>query len=179
MTISFENWKALMEEGNLAHSQRHYAAAEIAYEKALKEAESWPLQDTALEQDQLDMRLTKSLNNMAALYQSQGKYKFAEELYLRSLDIKKRLYTEEHYEVSVAMLNLGTLFCAKGDFEQAETFLERSLEIREKVLGPEHPDLAKALHKYALVLRKLQRLKDADSLEARAMKILAADPGST
>ncbi len=37
-----------------------------------------------------------SLNNLAALYQSQGKYEQAEPLYIQALDMQRRVLGEEH-----------------------------------------------------------------------------------
>lgn len=170
MSISFDNWKSLLEEGYSAHSQGRLAIAEEAYAAALKEAESWPTQESPEVQRDIDERLTKSLNNMAAIYQTQGKYKMAEGLYLKSLSIKKRLFGEEHDDVALAMLNLGMLYSGMKDYEQAENYLKQSLTIREKALAPDHPNLAKILQTYATFLRKRQRYKDAEIIEARIVK---------
>ena len=169
---SFRRWKSLIENGNLAYSQRRYAAAETAFGEALKEAESWPSHGAGEMQSEIDARLTKSLNNMAALYHSQGKYKMAEDLYLKALDIKRRLYPEENEEIAVALQNLAILYSAKRDYTQAEAYFIRTLQILEKVHDNDHPDLAKALQKYAIVLDKLGRPEDSKKLESRAMKIL-------
>lgn len=170
---SFQRWKSLIEEGNHAYAERRYTAAEAAFNNALKEAEAWPTRGAGKLQDELDSRLTKSLNNMAALYHAQGKYRMAEELYIKALDIKQRLYGQDNDETAVALLNLATLFSAKRDYPQAEAYFIRTLQIREKVLGPNHPDLAKTLQKYALLLGKLGRSDEAGTMESRAMKILA------
>ena len=176
---SFELWKSLIEKGNLAYSQRRYAAAESAFGEALKEAESWPIQEDQGRQAEMDVCLTKSLNNMAALFHSQGKYQMAEELYLKALDIKRRIYPEDNEEVALALQNLAILYSAKRDYPQAEAFFIRVLEIREKVLGPEHPDLAKTLEKYAIILNKLGRTEESERLGARAMKILTNETAHT
>src|SRR5262249_47351260 len=111
-------------------------------------------------------------NNMAALYHSQGKDKMAEDLYLKALDIKRRLFPEENDEIAVALQNLAILYSAKRDYTQAEAYFIRTLQILEKMHGPDHPDLANGLQKYAIVLDKLGRPEDSKKLESRAMKIL-------
>src|SRR6516164_1594827 len=115
---SFERWKSLIEQGNQAYSQRRYAAAEAAFGEALKEAEGWPTRGAGEIQEELDSRLTKSLNNLAALYHSQGKYRMAEDLYQKALEIKRRIYPEENEEVALALQNLAVLYSAKRDYPQ-------------------------------------------------------------
>jgi tetratricopeptide (TPR) repeat protein len=173
---SFERWKALIEEGNQAYTERRYAAAEVAFGAALKEAESWPSQGAGAMQEQLDSRLTKSLNNLAALCHSQGKYRMAEDLYVKALEIKRRIYREEHDEIALALQNLAILYSAKKDFNQAEAFFMQALRIREKVLPPNHADLARTLQNYALMLDKVGRKEEAQVLELRATKILSSEP---
>ncbi|MCA2641936.1 MULTISPECIES: tetratricopeptide repeat protein [unclassified Microcystis] len=40
--------------------------------------------------------ITENLNNLAKLYQSQGRYAEAESLYLQALELRKRLLGENH-----------------------------------------------------------------------------------
>jgi tetratricopeptide (TPR) repeat protein len=168
----FARWKSLVEEGNQAYLQNHFALAETTYADALKEAESWPKVESPQMQNEIDSRLGKSLNNMAALYHTQGKYKMAEELYLRALELKRRLYGEEHEEVALNLQNLAITYGAKKNYEQAERFFKRALEIREKLLGMEHPDIAQTLRNYALLLRKQGRKEESERLEQRAATLL-------
>src|SRR5258708_5327452 len=87
----FARWKHLVEEGNQAYLQNRIAVAETTYGEALKEAQAWPKVEDSELQKEIDSRLGKSLNNMAALYHTQGKYKMAEELYLKSLELKRQI----------------------------------------------------------------------------------------
>jgi hypothetical protein len=61
----------------------------------------------------------------------------------------------------------------QGKDAEAEPLFRKAIELREKALGPNHHDLAKSLEKYALLLRKLGRVADADAAEARAKAIRA------
>jgi tetratricopeptide (TPR) repeat protein len=164
-------WKKRIEEGNAAYSDRRYSKAEIRFSEALKQAESWP-KDSPIEQRQeLDSCLSKSLNNLAALYHSQGKHALAEDLYLQSLEIKKRLLGEENAEVALNLQNLAACYCAKRKYAEAEELFKRSLEIREKIVGPNHPDLITTLKNYAILLRRLDREEDAKVLETRSARL--------
>ncbi len=50
---------------------------------------------------------------------------------------------------------------------------QRSLAIWENALGPEHPDVAASLENYAALLRMLNRVAEAVTLEVRAKVIRA------
>ena len=116
-------------------------------------------------------RLGKTMNNLAAVFHMQGKFKMAEEMYERCLDLKLDIYGEEHLETAVIMHNLAALHCAKKRWEKAEILYKRALEIREKALGPNHADLVPILKNYAVMLRKVVREPEAIELEDRIAKI--------
>ncbi len=73
-------WDSIMAGAAKAYQQADYAEAEKLFLGALKEAEKFGEQDP---------RLATSLNNLAALYDEQGKYAQAEPLYQRALAIKE------------------------------------------------------------------------------------------
>ena len=50
-----------------------------------------------------------SLNNLAGLYQAQGKYAEAEPLYRRSLAIREKVLGPDHPDVAVSLNNLASL----------------------------------------------------------------------
>ena len=54
-----------------------------------------------------------------------------------------------------------------------EELYKRALEIREKSLGLDHPDIATLLENLADFYRKIKRVKDAEVLEERALRIRA------
>ena len=79
-----------------------------------------------------------SLNNLARLYQSQGRYAEAEPLFRRSLAIREKALGPEHPDVGTALNNLAVLYYSQGRYAEAEPLSKRSLAITEKALGPEH-----------------------------------------
>ncbi|MBX9668453.1 MAG: tetratricopeptide repeat protein [Candidatus Obscuribacterales bacterium] len=171
-------WKRLVEEGNAAFQIERYSVAETTFVKALEIAEklfedskgSSSVYDAA---DCPKVRLTKSLNNLAALYHVQGKYGLAEQLYERCLDLKLELYGEDHLETAVNLHNLAVLYSAKRTYLKAELLYKRALDIRDKLLGDSHPDLVPVLRNYALLLKKTQRMEESRVLEERASAIEA------
>jgi tetratricopeptide (TPR) repeat protein len=81
-----------------------------------------------------------SLNNLAALLDSQGNYEGARPLYERALAIKEKVLGAEHPNTAISLNNLALLLYSQGNYEGARPLYERALSIREKVLGAEHPD---------------------------------------
>jgi len=168
---AFLEWAKIIEEGNQAFAQRRYSQAELSFAEALKLAQSWPHSDQEMAEQELETRLAKSFNNLAALYHTQGKYSMAEELYEKSLMIKKKLHGEEHEEVALNIQNLGALYGAKRQYAEAERMLKQALNIKEKILGAEHPDLITTLQNYSMLLKKLDRNQEATEIDARVEQI--------
>ena len=157
-------WDNLNSAAVDAYQQADYAKAEKLLLAALKVAKKFGAQDP---------RLATSLNNLAALYDTQGKYAEAEPLFRRSLAIWEMALGPEHPDVAQSLNNLAELYRAQGKYAQAEPLYQRALAIWEKTLGPEHPQVATVLENYAALLHKLNRDAEADKIEARAQAIRA------
>ena len=93
--------------------------------------------EKALGQDHPDV--ASGLNNLAALYQAQGRYELVEPLYTRSLTIMEKALGQDHPDVAGSLNNLAGLYEALGHYEQAAPLYTRSLTIMEKALGKDHP----------------------------------------
>jgi tetratricopeptide (TPR) repeat protein len=175
MTFNYQeelsSWKKKIEEANRAYSKRRYSQAEVQFLDALKQAESWPEVEDKSEQTELQSALSKSLNNLAAIFHAQGKYAMAEEIYIRSLAIKKALFGEESLDYALNLQNLAACYSAKGRYDEAEKLFTESLAIRERLLGKDHPELSTTLRNFALLLKKIGRHEDATSMEARATNL--------
>ncbi len=163
-TTEETRWDSIMADAGKAYRQADYAEAEKLLLSALKEAEKFGEQDP---------RLATSLNNLAVLYNAQGRYAQAEPLYQRALAIREKALGPEHPDVAPSLNNLAVLYNAQGKYAQAEPLYRRSLAIREKALGPEHPNVATVLENYAALLHKLNRHAEADKMEARGQVIRA------
>ncbi len=167
-------WKTLVEEGNEAFNDERSVIAESKFKEALELAEKLLEADKADESKKkselkdAEIRVTKSLNNLAALYHVQGKYGMAEELYEKCLDMKLNIYGEEHLETAINLHNLAVLHSAKRSFLKAELLYKRALEIREKLLGAEDKELVPVLRNYALLLTKNKRKEEGTVLQQRA-----------
>jgi tetratricopeptide (TPR) repeat protein len=83
-----------------------------------------------------------SLNNLANLYHSQGRYSEAEPLYLEALELWRRNLGEEHPAVATSLNNLANLYYSQGRYSEAEPLLLQALELTRRNLGEEHPHVA-------------------------------------
>lgn len=167
-------WRTLTEEASAAYENRKYTEGELKFKEALEIAERIADpegESKATEERDDQIRVSKSLNNLASLYHVQGKYGLAEELYDRCLDLNLDLYGEETLEVAVILHNLAVVNSARRKYEKAELLYKRALEIRQSVLGENHPDLVGLLKNYALLMKKTLKLAEAALLETRAEEI--------
>src|SRR5262249_33615433 len=63
-----------------------------------------------------------ALNNLATMYQAQGKYGEAEGLYRRALAIEEKALGPSHPDVASALNNLATVYRYQGKYGEAEGF---------------------------------------------------------
>ena len=90
---------------------------------AVKQADHFPDQD---------LRLARSLNNLAAAYAVQGKYTEAEPLYQRSLAILEKVRGSDDPDVATALSNYAALLSATARSAEAAQLGARATAIREK-----------------------------------------------
>jgi CHAT domain-containing protein len=112
-----------------------------------------------------------SLNNLAALHDSQGRYAEAEPLYRRALAIREQALGPVHPDVATSLNNLALLHDNQGRHGEAEPLYRRALTIREKVFGPDHPDVAISLNNLAALHEGQGRHAEAEPLYRRALAI--------
>jgi tetratricopeptide (TPR) repeat protein len=83
-----------------------------------------------------------NLNNLAALYSSQGRYAEAEPLLQQALKLSKRLLGKDHPSVATSLNSLADLYIYQARYTEAEALLQQALELRKRLLGEEHPSVA-------------------------------------
>ena len=142
-----------------------YTQAEALLQQALVICEHTP--------DPEDTYIGSILNNLALLYQAQGKYSQAVPYGQRALANREKVLGPDHPDTARTLGNLAGLYEAQGKHEQAEPLYQRALAIIEKVLDPDHPSIANILENYAGLLRQMQRNEEAARLEQRAQAIRA------
>lgn len=157
-----DSWRQYVDEGNVAYENGRVPEAEVQFLKALQEAEKF---------GENDARLALTLNNLAAIYHSQGKYTMAEPVYKRALDIKVRLYGEKHADVALNHHNLAVLYSARKMYPLAEKHFQIALALKEELFGRENAELLITLQYYSQLMKVLNRPVDRSLLEARMKSI--------
>ncbi len=112
-----------------------------------------------------------ALNNLASLYQSQGKYDEAEPIQKRTLAILEKALGDEHPKVATCLNNLAALYQSQGKFDEAEPIQKRALAIAEKALGDEHPDVATGLNNLAGLYDSQGKYGEAEPIYKQALAI--------
>jgi tetratricopeptide (TPR) repeat protein len=113
-----------------------------------------------------------ALNDLAMVYEAQGKYVDAEELFKRALAIYEKTRGASQPIVANTINNLAAVYDEQGKYADAEGLYKRALAIREKTLGKEHPDVAHTLHNLGVVYEEQGKYADAEGLFKRALAIL-------
>ena len=152
----------LLKTANYLYGRAQYEQAKPLYQRALA------IREKALGPDHPDT--AGSLNNLAALYDSQGQYEQAEPLYQRALAIREQALGPDHPDTATSLNNLAALYASQGRYEQVEPLYQRALAILEKAL-PGHPNLASCLDNYATLLRQMGRDDQAAEMSERAKAI--------
>jgi hypothetical protein len=80
-----------------------------------------------------------SMANLASTYRNQGRWKEAEQLQAKELEICKRVLGVDHPDTLISMANLALIFRGQGQDEEALALMEDCVQKRKQVLGPKHP----------------------------------------
>jgi tetratricopeptide (TPR) repeat protein len=71
-----------------------------------------------------------------------GEYEKALEYLQRSLNIRLKIYGEEHPDVAETYNSIGYAYVIKGEYEKALEYYKKTLAIGLKIYGEEHPNVA-------------------------------------
>ena len=101
----------------------------------------------------------------------------ANELFTKSLEIKRSLYDAGHVEIGNSLHRLGNIRVQNGNFEAADTLLHQALVIRESHLEPNHADIGYTLQMLGFLNRRLENPDQAVHYYQRALSIFEAGSG--
>jgi tetratricopeptide (TPR) repeat protein len=73
--------------------------------------------------------VAQTLNNLAVLYATQGRYDEAERLYQQALALRIAADRDDHLTAAETRNNLATLYYAQALYEEARQLYERALEV--------------------------------------------------
>ncbi|KAJ8044165.1 Amyloid protein-binding protein 2 [Holothuria leucospilota] len=91
---------------------------------------------------EFNVQTAKHYGNLGRLYQSMKKYKEAEKMHLKAIEIKENLLGEDDYEVALSVGHLASLYNYDMTlFDKAEKLYLRSISIGKKLFGPGYSGL--------------------------------------
>jgi tetratricopeptide (TPR) repeat protein/CHAT domain-containing protein len=108
--------------------------------------------------------LATHLNNLATLYQSQGRYREAEPLFLEAVAIGRQSLPPNHPSLATCLNNLANLYRSQGRYSEAEALYIEAVAIDRQSLPPNHPSLATHLGNLADLYRSQGRYREAEPL---------------
>ena len=117
---------------------------------------------------------TKVWINLALVYTAEGRFKEAETLLRRTIDVREKELGPAHGDVALALNNLAVLLEQQARLAEAEPLLARALGIWEGQLPSNPPQLAAGFHNFAIVQVRLGRLDQAEANLKHAIEIAAA-----
>ena len=133
--------------------------AQLLQEEVLKRTES------------IDTKTAESIkNNLALTYQSQGRWREAEELFVQVIDTSLKELGEEHPSTLTSMDNLASTFRMQGRWKEAEKLEVKVMETSLRVLGQDHPSTLTNMSNLASTYESQGRWKKAEELGVQVME---------
>lgn len=91
-----------------------------------------------------------------------NRFKEAEVLCKRALDIREKCLGTLHPDVAKQLNNLALLCQNQGKYDEVESYYKRAIEIYTKTLGIDDPNVAKTKNNLASAYLKQQKYKEAE-----------------
>ncbi|MGO9465961.1 MAG: tetratricopeptide repeat protein [Isosphaeraceae bacterium] len=103
---------------------------------------------------------------------AQGKYAQAQPLFEKALEIRRRLFTDDHPDTADDYNNVANSLNAQGKYAEAEALWRKALAIRLKALGEEHPETARIYANVAFSRGAQGKYVEAETLNRKALAIM-------
>jgi serine/threonine-protein kinase len=107
----------------------------------------------------------------ADVYMRLGMDAKAERVARRALELRRRLYGEEHEMVAASLAALAQTIDKQGKYAEAEPLHRRALELRRAILGKGHEETATSLHNLAMLLLEVGKYDEAESCFREALAV--------
>ncbi|MBC7820424.1 MAG: CHAT domain-containing protein, partial [Planctomycetaceae bacterium] len=118
-----------------------------------------------------------SLNNLALLYDSLGRYAEAKPLYRQAVEIWRKTLGDQHLHYAAGLNNLAMLYDSMGRYADAEPLYQQALEIWRTTLGERHPNYGACLNNLAELYRAVGQYELAEPLYLQEIEICRATQG--
>jgi CHAT domain-containing protein/tetratricopeptide (TPR) repeat protein len=115
------------------------------------------------------------LNNLGILFEKMGQYDKAMSYYKLGLDIRRKIYKEEHVHypllVPISLTNVASLYMMLKDYEKARQLFEEAVEIRRRLLGEENPYYVISLNSLASLYSTMGNYQEALPIFKQALAV--------
>jgi len=92
--------------------------------------------------DEFKKEIADAAGHIGSYLREYGNLSMAVGFHKKALEIRKRLFGENHPDVAMSYNNLGLAYKNKGDLVQAVKYFNQALEILKELFGEKHPDVA-------------------------------------
>lgn len=75
-----------------------------------------------------------------------GQFEKAKGYFLKSLNIRKNVYGEEHATIADGLSSIGKVHSVLGDLQTAEFYFQKSYGLRKNIFESLHPRVADSLN---------------------------------
>jgi tetratricopeptide (TPR) repeat protein len=106
----------------------------------------------------------RSLSNLAALYNNQGKYDQAEPMYVECVERRKTILGDLHPDTLQSLNDLAALYKNQGKYDTAEALYAECIEKRKPTSGDSHPDTLQSLNNLAALYKNQGKYSLAEPL---------------
>jgi tetratricopeptide (TPR) repeat protein len=100
-----------------------------------------------------------------------GRYREAEEDFLKALDTCRKVLGEDHPDTATSWTNLAYVLSVQGRYKETEEIYRKALAMRRKALGEAHPATALSCSNVAFNLNDQGRYPEAEKFSREALEI--------
>lgn len=113
----------------------------------------------------------KIYNTAAGIYETIGQPQKALEDYEKTLDIRKKIYDEEHPDIASSLYRIGVVYHNLGQTEQALEYALQALKMRQGLYKDKgnHPDIANSLVSIGSIYNESKRPEQALEYHMQAL----------
>jgi|688.fasta_scaffold207477_2 tetratricopeptide (TPR) repeat protein len=166
LTFGARDWWHYKELAELAARNGNYSQAEAMWLAALIECNNSP--DVDIEDHE---RLAVTLDNLASLYYSLGRYEQAELFCKRAFDVVMTAYGSENSKVASCLNNLAGIYYNQKRYEKALPICIEVLGLYKKLKGPDHHDVGMAANNLGMLYHAQNELNLAEEYYLQAIRI--------
>lgn len=162
LTFGSRGWWHYKELAEQAAHKGNFSQAEAMWLAALIECKDFADDDE---------RLALTLDNLASLYYSLGRYEQAELFCKRAFEIVVNALGGENSKAASCLNNLAGIYYYQKRYSQAEPICLEVLGIYERLKGPDHKDVGMAANNLAMLYHSQGKLAFAEKYYLQAMRI--------